>query len=445
MPRPPKPRFPWVVAVLGAVVVVLPVLAQPQPQEQALPAQGEVVIDVVNPSREPYKMAVPRPLGEMRAAELLAVTTRNDLGFTGTIEVIPERSYHADLQAEGLGIQQQAWSSIGAQGVIKGEARSLGGDRVEIELRMYEVARPTEAVVTKVYTGTIDEVRVIAHRFCNEVMRYFNGHTGSFGSRLAFARRVSKGVKEIFTVDFDGFGLRQVTRNGSINLLPNFGPRGSLYYTSFLGGNAELWCTGRNRALLSFPGPSMGAVLSPDGSKMAVSLSGDGNPEIYLGSPDATSMSRFTNNAAIDVSPTFSPDGRRVAWISDRHGSPQIFVQNTDGSGEPRRVTYRGGFNQSPSWCARDDADVIVFTGVTGARSSDIFSVNVATGDIMRLTGGLGRASDPYCSPDGRLVAFASDQGEGGIYVMTIWGGRVTKVVSGHAENVRWSTKVPEP
>lgn len=443
MPRPPKHRFPWVVAFLGAVAIVLPVLAQPQ--ERELPAQGEIVIDVVNPNREPYKMAVPRPLGEMRAAELLAVTTRNDLGFTGTIEVIPERQYRADLQAEGLGINQQSWSQIGAQGVIKAEARSLGGERVEIEMRMYEVARPTEAVVTKVYQASIDEVRTVAHRFCNEVMRYFNGRPGPFGSRLAFSRRVSKGVKEIFTVDFDGFGLRQVTKNGSINLLPNFGPRGSLYYTSFLGGNAELWCTGRNRPLLSFPGPSMGAVLAPDASKMAVSLSGDGNPEIYLGSPDGTSMSRFTNNAAIDVSPTWSPDGRRIAWISDRHGSPQIFVQNADGSGEPRRVTYRGGFNQSPSWCNRDDADIIVFTGVTGARSSDIFSVNVATGDIMRLTGGLGRASDPYCSPDGRLVAFASDQGEGGIYVMTIWGGRVTKVASGHSENVRWSTKVPDP
>ena len=443
MPRPQTRRFSWLLVSLAVLAAVLPVLAQPR--EQDLPAQGEVVIDVVNPTREPYKMAVPRPTGELRAAEMLAVTIRNDLGFTGTIEVLPERSYHADLQAEGLGIEQQAWSSIGAQGVIKGEARSLGGDRVEIELRMYEVMRPAEPVVTKVYTGTIDDVRTIAHRFCNEVMRYFNGRPGSFGSRLAFARRVSKGVKEIFTVDFDGFGLRQVTRNGSINLLPNFGPRGSLYYTSFMGGNAELWCTGRNRVLLSFPGPSMGAVLSPDATKMAVSLSGDGNPEIYTGSPDGEQLQRFTDHASIDVSPTWSPDGRRLAWISDRHGTPQIFVQNADGSGAPRRVTYRGGFNNSPSWCPRDDADVIVFAGVTGARSSDIFSVNVATGDIARLTGGLGRASDPYCSPDGRLVAFASDKADGGIYIMTIWGGHITKVVSGNSENVRWSTKIPDP
>ncbi|MBI2893170.1 MAG: PD40 domain-containing protein [Deltaproteobacteria bacterium] len=435
---------PVLLAVLALGLAVLPVFGQPA-SERDLPAQGEVVIDVVNPSREPYKIAVPRPVGEVRAAEMLAQVMRNDLAFTGSLEVLAERSYPVELEAEGLGLEPRRWAGIGAQGVIKGQAESLGGDRVRIELRLYEVVRPNEAVVTKVYTGTIVETRVIAHRFCNEVLRYFNGRPGPFGSRLAFARRLARTHKEIFTVDFDGFDQRQVTTNDSINLLPAFGPRGSIYYTSFLGGNAELFCTGRRSPLLAYPGPSMGAVLSPDGQKLAVSLSKDGNPEIYVADADGSNLVRFTDHPAIDVSPTWSPDGRRIAWVSDRHGTAQIFVANADGSGGERRVTYRGGFNQTPSWCPREDADIIVFSGVTGGRSSDIFSVNVANGDIMRLSGGLGRSTDPYCSPDGRLVAFASDARGGGIHVMTIWGGRVTKVVSGHAENVRWSTKVPDP
>jgi TolB protein len=375
---------------------------------------------------------VPRPSGDSAIGNSAQSIATRDLEISSLFKVLDPRSFLAD--EEGSGFDADAWRAVGAQGVVQGEAAVTGG-KVQLSFKLFETARGTTPVLSKRYTGGQDEVRTMVHAFVNELIGYFTGEPGIFGSRIAFSRTIGRGHKEIFTVEMDGSNLQGMTSNGSINTMPAWIPGGGLFYTSFINGSAQLFRTGRKAPVLAEDGLNMGAAVAPGGGKMAVVLSRDGNSEIYLANLNGSGLRNLTKHPGIDVSPTWSPDGSEIAFVSNRHGSPQIFVMSS-GGGAPRRITFAGAYNQTPSWCPRGDQPLIAFTGADGG-TFDIFTVPSSGGNITRLTQAQGRNTDPAWSPDGRLIAFWSSRG--GIHLMTSDGLNQQLIARGHAETLRWS------
>ena len=110
---------------------------------------------------------------------------------------------------------------------------------------------------------------------------------------------------------------------------------------------------------------------------------------------------------------------------------------NTDGS-DPRRVTYKGSYNQTPTWCRNPKKPLIAFTGRD--EGTDIFVVNVNTQEYTRVTQGQGVNKDPAFSRDCRLLSFTSDRrGAPGIYLSSAQGYNQTRVREGDYETVRWA------
>ena len=66
-------------------------------------------------------------------------------------------------------------------------------------------------------------------------------------------------------------------------------------------------------------------VFSPDGTQMALVLSRDGNPEVYVMDLATRNLRRITRHHAIDTEPSWTPDGQGVLFTSDRGGKPQIY------------------------------------------------------------------------------------------------------------------------
>ena len=384
--------------------------------------------------RDLYKIAVPRPLGADAATAEVQSIQVNDFKVSSLFEVLDEKSFIADLAAEGMSIDKDPWVQVGAQGVTKCRVATVG-DKVQLEFKLFEVPRGDKAVLERTYTGGADDVRSLVHEWVNEVIGYFTGEKGVFGTRLAFARRTSSSSKQIFTADWSGGGVARVTKNDSINILPAFGPGGSIYYTSFVERAPFLYRTGQRGAVLAERGLNMGAAFH--GDRMAVVLSKDGNPEIYVGNADGTGLTRLTSSGAIDVSPSWSPDGSQIAFVSDRHGSPQIFVMGSGGGGA-KRITYKGSYNQTPSWCPRAGSNLIAFTGRDGG-TFDVFTVDAGSGQIRRLTQKQGRNMDPAFAPDCRAVAFHSSRG--GVFVSNPEGLNQNMVIPGDAETIKWSPK----
>jgi TolB protein len=405
--------------------------ALPLPQLTEGPS-GPLELEIYGPTRELYRIAVPPFGGHATAAQEARDVARNDLRLSSLFRIVDGTVGLGD--PGDIDINAGLWLDAGSQGVIKGTIELTGG-RIRMTLRLFEVVRGGRPVLERTYEGERGELRGYVHDFINEVLLYFTGVRGIFGSRILFARPTGRGRKDIFSVGMDGHGMKQWTRDRGENIIPNWGPRGTVFFTSFDDEDwALLYRSDREEPILAETGLNMGASMGPSG-KMAVVLTRDGNAEIYLATTDGELLARLTYNDAIDVSPIWAPGGGQIAFVSDRDGSPQIYVMNADGSGQTR-VTFRGSYNQTPTWCARCDAPTIAFSG-RDQGTFDIFTVEVGGSGMRRLTQFQGSNADPTWSPDGRLVGFYSSRG--GIYLMNTEGLNQNRVLGGFAETLRWS------
>jgi TolB protein len=400
-------------------------------QEQALPAR-KVVIDINAPARTLYSMAVPNLIGDATLGEQGAEVIRNDFRLSSVCSVVDPKSYLADPKAEGLNIFIGAWSAVGAQGVIKGEVKSTG-DGVQIQMRLYELAKGTTPTLTRSYQGKASALRSFMHEFASEVLRVLTGERGAFDTRIAFARRVAPGRKDVFVADYDGFSLARASKGQGVAMLPGFVSGGVWYSVLTKQGMYITRAGGDDKPAI--PGGGLNMGVTECGGRVLFTSTRDGNSEIYSASTDGSDLKRLTNHPGIDVSPACGLNGQ-IAFVSDRHGSPQVFIMDGAG-GNIRRITYRGKYNQTPSWCQKPDTPLIAFSGRD--EGFDIFTVNLKTGDYKRLTQGQGSNKDPAFSPDCRMIAFSSSRGGGGVYVMNPDGLNQTLIIPGAAETVRWS------
>jgi TolB protein len=240
--------------------------------------------------------------------------------------------------------------------------------------------------------------------------------------------------KEVVVSDWDGENAQVVT-SGGLNLLPSFTPSGdALLYTSYRGGRPQVYLHRLGGAPTLLVGGVMatGAVMSPDGKRLAYALAQGESTNIFVANADGSKPRQLTNTPFfINTSPAWSPDGNRLAFVSNRAGSPQIYVMGADGS-NPKRLTFQGTYNQTPDWSPR--GDLIAFTARDERNAFDLFTVNAETGKIVRLTQDQGNNEEPAFAPNGRLIVFTSNRkGAPALYVMTTDGKKQVELPGDHS------------
>jgi TolB protein len=135
---------------------------------------------------------------------------------------------------------------------------------------------------------------------------------------------------------------------------PAWSPDGQwLAYVSFENKRSAVYVqlvrTGERRQVSARAGINGAPAWSPDGKKLALTLGGSsGNPDIYILDLGTQSLSRITDDPAIDTEPTFSPDGRYLYFTSDRAGGPQIYRIGVNPGDKPKRMTFTGNYNARP-------------------------------------------------------------------------------------------------
>lgn len=404
-------------------------------------AQDGVVIDVSGAKRGLYPLAIPVGVeSDSAAAAMVADVASFDMSVAGFFKVLPRESFLADLMAEKLSIEPQKWKDVGAYGVMKFRV-STSGDAFELEFRLYEVSKGATSTLSKSYRGRKADLRQSVHAWCNEVVKYYTGERGFFGSKIAFTVRQRGGTSAIYAMDFDGANPYSISRNKSVNTLAAWSRSGgAIAYTSYMRNNPDLYVAtgsgGRPRRVSAQRGMNTGASWSPDGSQLAVTLSKDGNPEIYIiSASDGAVVRRITTDPAIDTSPSWSADGSQIAFVSDRDGGPQIFVVSASG-GKATRVSFNGSYNTTPTWSPRKGARVLAYTTRDGGRY-DIVTLDLETKKMVRVTQNEGDNEEPSFSPNGRAIAFA--RAGKGVYIANADGtGKATQIWSGSATGVDW-------
>jgi TolB protein len=418
-----------VAGLAAALTFAFPSFAQPQPQQGGPdtatppPPGGITTIVVQGGSRSLFKIAVTPLPGDQQVSNTVVDTATRDFTLSSLFQVLDPKSFTANLEKEGLSIDPASWRNVGAEGVVKGNA-SMRGSQVHLELRLYVVSRGADAVLKKEYDVAPGAVRGAVHQFANEVVKYFTGTSGSFGTRLVFSATTGRGQKGIFSIESDGQGLARLPAVSNVALAPAVGPGGIHYAAGLPDGSYALYRVGNPVPVLKHAGLVFGAAFG--GGKMAVVISQNGASDIWVGNADGTGLTKKTNGG-LNTHPAFGPGGQ-LAYVSNQGGNPQIYV-------EGKRVSFRGAYNMAPVWCNDPEGTKILYMGRDGG-TWDIFSSDPGGSGVKRLTQEQGSNTYPACSPDGRSVAFFSTRG--GLFVSNTQGQNQQKVASVTGESLRW-------
>ena len=416
-----------------------------------VPSYGRVYIDIDSPSIRKFPIAVAdfTNFASTPDKEGLGASLADQLGdalqLTGFFNIISKSAFLEDPNQSGITsntIRFSDWITIGAESLIKGGFQ-LSGQTLMAEFRLFDVVQG-KLLVGKRYTGMRSDMKVMILNFAGEVMLQLTGEKGVFDTKVAFIGKRGNN-SEIYTVNFDGSNMAQLTHIKSLTLLPRWSPSGrEMVFTSYRDGNPDLYLLDLHKQLLkkisSFNGLNLGSSWSPDGKNILVTLSKDGNQQIYIMNRQDGKIRRLTHDYSINVSPVWSPDGGKIAFVSDRSGSPQIFVMNADG-GNQKRLTFEGRYNTSPSWSSKGKR--IAFEGRAGGEFQ-IFTIGEDGENLIQLTS-YGRNESPSWSPDGRYIAFTSRvSGRARLHVMNANGSNLRVLHEGMQEylNAAWSPRV---
>jgi len=257
--------------------------------------------------------------------------------------------------------------------------------------------------------------------------------TGPCATRIAFTAASGRG-KEIFTCNFDGTDMRQITHNNSISTEPSWGPgAATMVYTLYGPSYTDVilldLVNRRQRRLSQFPGLNAGADLSPDGRQAALCLSRDGTVDLYVMRLDDGALRRVTRDRAVDASPCWSPDGRALCFVSDRAGRPRLFVVGSAG-GTPERVTRSAYEEVSPDWSKTSNR--ICFSMRKGGRYVVAVVDPTDPGRGVRVvTPAPGDWEAPSWAPDGRhIVCTRTVGGRSTLTIVDSWYERAIPISS---------------
>ncbi len=168
--------------------------------------------------------------------------------------------------------------------------------------------------------------------------------------------------------------------------------------------------------------------LSPDGSRLAVTISTDNNLDIWTIDPATGIRSRLTFGPASDFNPIWTPDGQ---WIVYDTETPlfDIYRVRADGGGTPEPV-LTGEVDKVP-YAISTDGRLLVFTRSAPETAQDIWILPMEDGakpHVFLQTPFTEEA--PAFSPDGHWLAYQSDEsGRKEVHVQAFpEGGRKTRL-----------------
>ena len=144
------------------------------------------------------------------------------------------------------------------------------------------------------------------------------------------------------------------------------------------------------------------ARVSPDGTRLALQVLDGDNSDVWIYDVTRDTLRRLTFDEAFDGFPLWTPDGLRVVFQSRREGEG-LFWKAADGTGDVERLLENSDvrpygwstegrlvFDQGPG-------DIGVLS-LEGDRASEL----LLESEFMEV--------DPAISPDGRWIAYDSDE-----------------------------------
>ena len=302
-------------------------------------------------------------------------------------------------------------------------------------------------VFGKIYTASLDQAGAVdaGHRYAADILAQFGGKS-LVGTRIVFVSDRS-GSKEIWVMNWDGTGQRQLTHYGSISSFPSASPDGRIVaFTTWAGGSPAIQMfsldTGRKLPFYNQRASvNTSVTFTPDSKRVIFSSTAAGGPaQLYMTNADGSNFHRITASGAIEVEAKINPKtGTDLVDVSGRSGFPQVYQMSLEGT-DVRRLSAGTGEATNPSW--NPDGAHIAFAWTKGFEPGNynIFVMDVSSQQTTQLTANEGRNENPSWAPDGAHIVYASKRGrQSQIWVMNADGtGKHQLTQSGSNEKPVW-------
>ena len=255
------------------------------------------------------------------------------------------------------------------------------------------------------------------------------------------------GDYEVFRMNPDGTGVRQLTFNKGDDFEPTLSPDGQkIAYrskgiqTSNPEGDSEVYVMNtldgsgkKNLSNNSADVDDYSPEFSPGGKRIAYTSYGkqtsnlDGDNEIYvMSASDGLGKKNLTNNGVGDYYPDFSPGGTKIAYnsegiqTSNAEGDTEVYVMNaSDGTGQTnltnngvgvpdylsdfspdgKKIAYESSGKQTSN--LEGDTEVYVMNALDGSANKNLTNNGANVNDYI-----------PVFSPGGTKIAYTSEGGQ---------------------------------
>ncbi len=269
----------------------------------------------------------------------------------------------------------------------------------------------------------------------------------------------------LFAIGSSGGQRIQLTDGSSLVSGPEFVNDGTgIIFSSDQGGSVNLWQMSFAPEKTNLPahrvtigqGSDVNVSISRDGRKIAYSAVAS-SPDVWELTISSGSLRRVTLENGIEQQAVLSPDGSQIALRSDRGGASAIWITDLNGhfkrrfsagtgfpfwSPDGKRISYN-----SPSGVeVRSVVDLSSTTTISNATFSawspsgtkiafmrdanrSIWTHEFQTGKEEKIVSVEGSVSFPAWSPDGRIIVFNEDVGDERRLLVVPAGGGTPKVV----------------
>lgn len=229
--------------------------------------------------------------------------------------------------------------------------------------------------------------------------------------RMGFDVMKDNSSGNLWMVGTNGENHYKLTSNDASEGNARWSPSGDrIAYTSATEEGSEIFVywleTGQSARLTQLAFSPSSLTWSPDGKQLAFSMKVESKAPVIAKMPKKPKGANWAEAPRITDRVYHEADGR--GYI--KPGFNQIFVIPSDG-GAPRQITS-GDWNHRGSLSWSPDGGKIYFSANRVQdweyrfRNSEVYSVDVRSGEIVALTDRDGPDTNPQISPDGEWIAY---------------------------------------
>ena len=341
------------------------------------------------------------------------------------------RANMLSLPSEEREVHYRDWRILAQQYLVVGKVSQVpGGQMVQVQWEFFDINRERK-VLGEVLTGSMNQLRDIAHEISDVVYQEITGRRGAFSTKIMYVSAegpIGSTIFKLHYADYDGRRAQILLESREPIMSPAWSPDGGqIAYVSFETDLPRIYIqdisTGQRRQVTNFPGINSSPVWSPDGSKLAMVLSKDGSPDIYVLDLGTNELRQLTDHPRAETEPAWTLDSNSVIFTSDRTGQPQIYKVDATG-GLPERMTF------DCFYCAKaqflpDGVNLVHVRRETRQDNSyGIAILNVQTSRVIKLTE-TALDESPSVAPNGSMIMFGTTAGGRGVLDAVSIDGRV--------------------